>query len=149
LRSAHGDVFRFTAKHKRDPAGGVELQDLVRRGVNGPDVVLRIDAQTDGGIEAVDILSELADELSGLVELEQSRPAVHERPVVAKRRVGMAGARVDVDLTLRIRAHAGHFADVEVSRRLQEIRNRLERNLRRSALRVKRRASEEQGSNEN
>ena len=113
LRGAHGDGFRFASEHKSDAAGGVELHHLVRCGVDGPHVVLRIDAKTDRSIEAVDVLAEFSHELSGLVELEQSRSAAHERAVVSKRGVGMAGTRVDEDLALRIGADAGDLADVD------------------------------------
>jgi hypothetical protein len=51
---------------------------LIRAFVNRPDVVLGIDTQADGGVEAVDILAELANELTRGVELEQSRPASRE-----------------------------------------------------------------------
>ena len=47
--------------------------------VDGPDVVLRIDAQAKGGIEPVDDLPQLADEFAAGVELEQPRAAAIER----------------------------------------------------------------------
>ena len=43
---------------------GVELHDLAGAGVDRPDVVLRIDAQADRGVEAVDVLAQLAHELA-------------------------------------------------------------------------------------
>ena len=82
--------------------------------IDRPDVVLRIDAQADGGVEAVDVLPELAHELAVLIELEQPRTAVRERAVVADRRVRMARPRVDENLSLRIRADAADFADEHV-----------------------------------
>ena len=94
----------------------IELHDLVGRDVDRPDVVLRIDAQADRRVEAVDVLAPFADELAVAIEQEQPRAAVRERAVVAERRIGMAGARVDEDLALRIGADAGDFADVDVLR---------------------------------
>ena len=38
------DVLRLSAEHHQEPAVGIELHDLVRSGVDDPDVVLRIDA---------------------------------------------------------------------------------------------------------
>ena len=64
-RRTHGDRFRLAAEHQRDAALGVELHDLVGADVDRPDVVLRIDAQADRGVEAVDVLPELAHELAG------------------------------------------------------------------------------------
>src|SRR6187551_2126222 len=68
LCGAHRDVFRLAAQYECDSACRVELQDLACRGVDRPDVVLRIHAQTNRGVEAVYILAEFAHELSGLVE---------------------------------------------------------------------------------
>ena len=144
------DRFRLAAEHERDAALGVELHHLVGAGVDGPDVVLRIDAQTDRGVEAVDVLPELAHELAGLVELEQPRAAAIERAVVAERRVRMAGARVDEDLALRIGADAGDLADVDVGRRLQQVGVGVEREspARRSGRRAIRRARATAASDE-
>ena len=72
----HRDGFRLPAKHERDATFGVELDHLARRLVDRPDVVLRIDAQTNRGIETVHVLTELTYELAALFEFEQSRPAV-------------------------------------------------------------------------
>ena len=80
-----------------------------------------IDAEPDRRVETVDVLPELAHELSGRIELKEPRPSAQERPVVADRRVRMPGARVDEDLPLRIRADARDFADIHVLRRLQQI----------------------------
>src|SRR5687767_15151990 len=63
------DRFRLAAEDERDTPFGVELHHLVGRGVDGPHVVQRIDAQPDRGVEAVHILAELADELAGRIEL--------------------------------------------------------------------------------
>ena len=42
----------------------------------------------------------------------------------------MPGPRVHEDLSLRVRAHARHFADMDIGRRLQQIGVRVEWNLR-------------------
>ena len=115
-RRTHVDDFRLPAEHQHDAALGIELHHLVGRLVDGPDVVLRIDAQAEGGIEAVDVLPQLADELAAGVELEQPRAAAIERAVVAQRGVGVTGARVDEDAALRVAADAGHLAEVDVGR---------------------------------
>ena len=133
------DRFRLAAEHERHAPFGVELHDLVGALVDRPDVVLRIDAQPDRGVEAVDVLSELAHELAGRVELEQPRAVAIERPVVAERRVRMAGARVDEDLSLRIRSDAADFADEDVVGRLQQVGIRIERDFRDRCLRDERR----------
>ncbi len=59
-----------------DAAIGVELHHLAGALVDRPDVVLRIDAQADRGVEAVDVLAPLAHELAGLIEQEQARAAL-------------------------------------------------------------------------
>jgi len=74
---------------------GIELDDLVGRLVDDPDIVLGIDAHLLGEHEAVDALSNLADERSVVVELEQSRAAMDEDPRPAERRGRMAGPRID------------------------------------------------------
>jgi hypothetical protein len=80
---------------------------LVRRRIDRPDVVLRVDAQAERRVEAVDVLPEFAHELAVRIELKESRPTARERAIVAKRRVGMAGPCVDKNLALRIGADAG------------------------------------------
>ena len=117
----HRDHFRLSAEHERDAPVGIELHDLTRSLVDRPDVVLRIDAQTNRRIEAVHVLSQLAHELAGRIELEQPRSAVRERAVVAERRVRMSRARVDENLSLRIRADAADRTEKDVGGRLQEV----------------------------
>ena len=118
------DRFRLPTEHEPDAAIGIELHHLIGGDIDRPDVVLRIDAQADRRVEAVDVLAPFADEVAAAIEEEQPRAAVRERAVVAERRIGMAGARVDEDLALRVGADAGHFADVDVLRGLQQIDRR-------------------------
>ena len=120
-RRTHQHRLGLAPEHERHAALAVELHDLAGADVDGPHVVLRIHAQADRGIEAVDVLAQFAHELAGGVELEQARAVAVEGAVVAERGVGVAGARVDEDLALRVGAHAAHFADVRVERRTQQI----------------------------
>src|SRR6185369_16729305 len=87
LGRAHVDRFGLASEDERDPSGWIELDHLARGGVDRPHVVRGINAEADGGVEAVDILSELAHELSGAVEFKQPRSAVREGPIVAERGV--------------------------------------------------------------
>ena len=95
-----GNSLRFAAQDQGDASFGIELHDLIRRSVDRPHVVLRIDAQADRGVETVHILPKLANELAALIELEEPRSAAGERAVIAERGVGMPRARVDEDLPL-------------------------------------------------
>ena len=76
---SHGNRFGLSAEDERDAAFGIELHDLIGRRVDRPHVVLRIDAQSDCCVEAVDVLADLAHELPARVELKQPRPATRER----------------------------------------------------------------------
>src|SRR5262249_10524584 len=136
--SADRDRFRLAAEHERDAPFRIELHQLTRRGVDRPDVVVRIDAQANCRVEAVDVLSELAHELAGLIELEEPRSAVRERPVVAEGRVGVARARVDEDLSLRVGADAAYLTEVDVGGRLQQVRRAVEGQLGHRTLRDER-----------
>ena len=111
--------------------------------VDRPHIVLWVHAQSDCSVEAVNVLPELAHELSARVELKQPRPATRERAIVAERGVWMARPRVDEDLPFRIRADAGHLADIDVIRHLQQIGVGLERNVRCRGLSDKRSAKGE------
>ena len=141
----HADRLGLSAEHEGDAAFGIELDHLAGGLVDGPHVVLRIDAQADRGVEAVDILSELAHELAGGIELEEPRAAARERAVVANRRVGMSRARVDEDLALGVGADAADFADEDVVGRLEQVGVRRERQVRNAGLREDRGAAGENG----
>ena len=88
----------------------IELHDLVRAGVDDPDVVLRIDAHLLREVDRVDTLADLLHELAGLIELKQPRAAVIERALVAERRDGVTGPRVDEHVAARVGGDAGDFA---------------------------------------
>ena len=105
---------------------------------------MRVDAQANGGVEAVDVLAEFAQELAAGIELEQARAAAIERPVVAERGIRMAGAMVDEDQALRIGADTADLADVNVVGRLEEV-GRREGQVGHAGLSEKRTAERENG----
>ena len=134
----HAHRLGLAAEDHLDPPVRVELDHLRRHLIDDPDVVLRIDAHLLRLQEPVDALADLAHELAGAIELEQPRAAVRRRSrdpaVVIDRR---AGPRVDEDVALRVRGHAGRFAQVDV-RRERERRGRVVRDLREVQLRGQR-----------
>src|SRR6266851_5392085 len=89
------DVLRFSAEHQHQAPVRVELRHHVRSGIDDPDVVLRVDAYLLSEVDPVHALADLLHELAVLIELEQARATVIERPLVAERRHRMAGARED------------------------------------------------------
>ena len=115
----HGNRFRLAAHGHHDAPLGIELDDHVRSFVHHPDVVLGIDANVVGEDKAVNSLSDLAHEFSGLVILEQPRGAAHEHAVRSHRRIGRARTRVYEDMSLGVSGYAdglsqdGHVARVE------------------------------------
>src|SRR5262249_58730215 len=108
---ADADVLRLAPEDQLVAPLAVELDHLVRSGVDDPDVVLRVDAQLLREVDRVDALADLLHELTGLIELEQARAGVIERALVAKRRHRVAGACVDEDVALRGGGDARHLAD--------------------------------------
>src|SRR4029453_15032753 len=72
-RRTNADFLRFPPEHEHDATFRIELDDLACDFVDCPDVVLRIDAQTDRRIEPVHILSEFTLELSPAIELQQTQ----------------------------------------------------------------------------
>ena len=108
------DRFGPPADHHHDPSLGVELDDHVRPLVDRPDVVVAIDPHGVRELEPVQPLAELAHERAGPIELEQP---------------GVAAARVDEHVPLRIGRHADAFAQMKGRRELQEVRDRVVRDL--------------------
>ena len=68
-----------------------------------------IDAHGVRELEAVDALADFADVVPVLIELEQA---------------GVAAARVDEDVALRVGGDADAFAEIEVGRQLEEVGHR-------------------------
>src|SRR5688572_856442 len=107
----NADRFRFTSENQPDRSIGIEFDHLIRGHIDGPDVVLRIDAKPDRGVEAIDVLAPFANEVALGVEQEQLRSAAREGAVVAKRGIRMARSGIDKDLAAGVRPDAGHLAD--------------------------------------
>jgi hypothetical protein len=80
--------------------------------IDSPDVVLGIDPHGVRHRETVQALSDLSDEVSRRIELEEPR--------------GLAAAGVDEDVILRVPRHADTLAHVEVGRQLEKVQLRLE-----------------------
>ena len=104
------DRFGFSADHRQESSLGIELGQDVRAGVDGPDVILRIDPQLLGEIEPVRALADFLHELAARIELKQARAAMIEGPLVAERRDRMTGSCEDENLPFRIRRDARDFA---------------------------------------
>ena len=101
--------------HHHDAPLGVELDDHVRPFVDGPDVVVRVDADGVRELEAVQALADLAHERAVLIELEQPR---------------VAAARVHEHVPLGVGRDADAFAEIQMRRQLEKVRHRVVRNLR-------------------
>ncbi len=109
------------AEHHQQLSVGTELLDDVGALVDGPDVVVLVDAHGVREREAVTAGAEFLDERAGLIELEQAR---------------LAAAHVDEDVPFRVGRDARAFTHVEAGGQLEEVGHRLERNLRRRRLRL-------------
>ena len=108
------DGGRPAPDHHQDLPVGAELGDHVGPLVHRPDIVLRIDADGMGELEAVIALADLLEEIAVLVELEQARGGA---------------AMVDEDVPLRIGRDAHRLAEIFAGRQLEEIGHRLEGDL--------------------
>jgi len=71
--------------------------------------------------KAVQVLTDLTNELAGWIELEESRRAARECAPCTERRRRIAGARVDVDVALGIGGHADRFTEIQVVGKLDWI----------------------------
>src|SRR3989454_8635897 len=97
------------AEHHKELALRAELRDGVGAFVDGPDIVLRIDANRVRELETVIALADFLDEIAVLIELEQ--PCV-------------GAAVIDEDMALGIGRDRDGFAEILAGRNLQEVRHR-------------------------
>src|SRR4029077_18016963 len=113
------DRLRLSSEKECEASLRIELHHHRGILVDDPEVVLRIDADLRGKQESVHALADLARELPGAIELEQSRTAVHEWTRRRERHRRVAGAGVDEDVAARIGRHAADFAQIDVIRQCQ------------------------------
>jgi outer membrane protein assembly factor BamB len=116
-RKNHGtiDGGRPAANHHQHLAFGAELGDEVGPFVDGPDVVVLVDADRVRELEAVVALADLLDEGAVAIELEQPR---------------RVAAVIDVGVPLRVGGDGDRFSQVLPCRKLEEVRDRGERDVR-------------------
>src|SRR5262249_54025154 len=100
--------FRPSAEHHYDAAFRIELDDHVRSFTHAPDVVVAVDADGMRKFEPVQSGADLPDVITVLIELEQP---------------GIAASRVDENVPFGVCGHADTFAQIQVWRQFQEIRN--------------------------
>ena len=123
---ANENRFRLAAQRHQHASVRRELDHQARQFIDHPDVVLRIDAHRFRHQESVRILADLAEVFAGWIELEQARAAVGEGARAPGGRVGVAGARVDVNVAFRIGRDAGRFAHIHAIRHFQKVRRGIE-----------------------
>ncbi|MEI9923399.1 MAG: hypothetical protein WDN50_07605 [Bradyrhizobium sp.] len=111
--------FLAAAEHPLDAAGRIKPDDHVGALVDGPDVVVHVDAHAVGKGPGIETLADLADEIALGGEFEQ---------LGCGRRIGWTagaiGAREHEDVALGVHGHTGHFAKIHAVRQLREIRLR-------------------------
>jgi hypothetical protein len=100
---------------------GIELDHHAGHLIHDPDIVLRIDADLLRNHEPVRVLADLADELSSLVELQQPRASVSERPGGADGDGGMARACVNENIALGIYSHTSDFTQMNIVWKLERL----------------------------
>ena len=128
--------FFLAPKHHHDAAFGIELDDHVRTLVDGPDVVIFINANHVRERPRVKVLADFPNVFSVLVELEQLGGS---GGICRSRR---ASAMEHEDVSLGICCDSGNLTEIQVRRQLQEVHVRVERNLR-NRLRIKSRSDEQ------
>ena len=123
--------FLLPSEHHRDVAFGVDADDHVRALVDGPEVVVLVEADGVRVRPGVQPFADLAEELAGLVEEQHLR-----RGGAVGRTAGAVRSREDGDLAFRVDRDAGHLAEVHVGRQLEEVGYGIERDFRNRLLRV-------------
>ncbi len=124
-------VGRFlpAAEDPDDLAGRIELDDHVGALVDGPDVVVLVDAHAVRERPGVEALADFPQELALGTELEQLR-----RGGRIGRTAGAVRSREHEDVALGIHGHARDLAEIHPGRKLEEVRNRIEGNFRNALL---------------
>src|ERR1035441_2418594 len=103
----------------------VELDNHVGAFVDGPDVVVFVDAHGVGFGPGVEALANFAQELAFGTELEQ----LCRRGAIG-RTAGAVGAREHENVALGINGHTWNLAEIHPERELEEVRNGIEGNFR-------------------
>ena len=120
--------FLLAAEHHRHVPFGVDADDHVRALVDGPEVVVLVEADGVRVRPGVEALADLAEELAGLVEEQDLR-----RGGAVGRAAGAVRAREDGDVALRVDGDARDLAEVHVGGQLQEVDVGVEREFREPA----------------
>jgi hypothetical protein len=122
--------FLLPPEHPHDAALRIEANDHVRALVDGPDVVVPIDAHAVRLRPRIQPLADLAYEIALLIELEElGRGRAKRRAVRAIR------AREDEHVAARVHRHAGDLAEVHACRKVGVVGDRREGDLGRALLR--------------
>ena len=112
----HPDHRRWPVpQHHQHLSVGAELGDHVGALVDGPDVVVLIDAHRMREFEAVIAAADFLEKVAALVEFEQPR---------------VGAAVIHEDVALGVGRHRDRFAQVLARRQFQKVRHRREWNLR-------------------
>ena len=115
----------------------VELDNHVGAFVDGPDVVVFVDAHGVGFGPGVEALANFAQELAFGTELEQ----LCRRGAIG-RTAGAVGAREHENVALGINGHTWNLAEIHPERELEEVRNGIEGNFRHALLSVRERSEQ-------
>jgi hypothetical protein len=115
-RLGNVDGFRLAAQQHQDAAaGGVEFDDHAAIGIDGPDIVLAVDADLLGDEETVNSPADFSDEIAGGIELKQLGPvAERESARTAQRGARTAGPCQDEDSALGVGRDSGDLAEIGV-----------------------------------
>ena len=135
-------AFGAASENHDDAARLVELDDHVGTFVDGPDVVVLIDAHAVGFGPGVKTLADFTQVRAVGAELKKLR---RRRRVGGT--VGAVGSREHEDVPLGIDGHARDLAEIHSGRKLEEIRNGVKSKFRHALLREQRR-SEQHGQQE-
>ena len=132
-RLGNVDGFRLAAQQHQDAAaGGIEFDDHAAIGIDGPDIVLAVDADLLGDEKTVKSPADLSDEIAGGIELKQLCPAADRKGArTAQRGARTAGPREDEDIALGVGRDSGDLAEIGVPGQFQRIGGG-ERNFRRA-----------------